>query len=124
MAVFLIVGGGVAGLSAGIFAEQAGHHAIVMERCASAGGNLTGWRRGAYTVDNCVHWLIGTREGSADRRLWEDVGILDGEGVRSLPLLYTVEGGGESLSLFRDFGKTERAMLALSPEDREETLRF
>lgn len=124
MAVFLIVGGGVAGLSAGIFAEQAGHHAIVAERGASAGGNLTGWRRGAYTVDNCVHWLIGTREGSADRRLWEDVGILDGEGVRSLPLLYTVEGGGESLSLFRDFGKTERAMLALSPEDREETLHF
>lgn len=124
MAVFAIVGGGVAGLSAGIFAARAGHRAVVIEKNATAGGNLTGWRRGAYTVDNCVHWLIGTKEGSASRRLWEDVGILGAEGVRSLPSLYTVEGGGESLSLFRDFDRTERAMLALSPEDREESLRF
>ena len=46
MAVFVIVGGGVAGLSAGIFAAKEGHRAIVIERQDIAGGNLTGWRRG------------------------------------------------------------------------------
>ena len=124
MAVFVIVGGGVAGLSAGIFAAKEGHRAIVIERQDIAGGNLTGWHRGEYTIDNCVHWLIGTREGTKEERLWREVGVLGGEGVRRLPLLYTVEEGGESVSLFRDFEKTERQMLALSPEDGEETLRF
>lgn len=125
MAVFVIVGGGVAGLGAGIFTAKEGHRAIVVEKNVTPGGNLTGWRRGAYTIDNCVHWLIGTKPGDATEALWREVGVLDGEdGVRRLPLLFTVDGGGESLSLFRDFEKTERAMLSLSPEDREETLRF
>ena len=46
MAKIVIIGGGVSGLSAGIYAQLSGHEAVVCERQAMAGGNLTGWQRG------------------------------------------------------------------------------
>ena len=60
MSKILIIGGGVSGLSAGIYAQLQGYEAIICERHNIAGGNLTGWDRGGYHIDNCVHWLTGT----------------------------------------------------------------
>ena len=63
MAHVIIVGGGVTGLSAGIHLLESGHgeHRVtVCESGAVPGGNLTGWDRAGYHIDNCVHWLTGT----------------------------------------------------------------
>ena len=47
----VIVGAGVSGLTAGIYAEQNGFHAIVLEKNPSVGGLCTGWnRKGHYPV--------------------------------------------------------------------------
>ena len=60
----VIIGAGVAGLSAGIYAEQHGFHAILLEKNPSVGGMCTGWYRKGYYLDGCVHWLTGTKEGT------------------------------------------------------------
>ncbi|MBQ9784353.1 MAG: NAD(P)/FAD-dependent oxidoreductase [Clostridia bacterium] len=118
MANIVIIGGGVAGLSAGIYAQLNGHHAVVCEKHFVAGGNLTGWDRGEYHIDNCIHWLTGTNPATDTYRMWEDLGALgEGIGVYQAEALYTCERDGQTLSLWRDLDRLEREMLALSPED-------
>ena len=45
MTDIVIIGGGVAGLSAGIYARLNGYSAQVYEMDAKAGGNLCSWER-------------------------------------------------------------------------------
>lgn len=124
MAKILIIGGGVAGLSAGIYAQKNGHQAIVCEQQATAGGNLTGWQRGEYHIDNCIHWLTGTNPSSDTYKIWTDLGALGGVEIYQANTLYTYEENGKRLSLYKDLDALERDMLALSPEDKKEILSF
>ncbi|MBQ2876250.1 MAG: NAD(P)/FAD-dependent oxidoreductase [Clostridia bacterium] len=125
MARIVIIGGGVAGLSAGILGELSGHEVTVLERHTVAGGNLTGWRRGGFTIDNCVHWLTGTNPNTETYKLWEELSVLGG-GVEIIKpeTLYTFSLGGEEISLCRDLDKLKDRMLSVSPEDRSETEAF
>jgi phytoene dehydrogenase-like protein len=127
MAHVIIVGGGVTGLSAGIHLLEAGHgkHRVtVCESGAVPGGNLTGWDRDGYHIDNCVHWLTGTNPATKTYDMWCRLGALGGVEVRQLNSLFTCRYGGQSLSLYRDLERTRQAMLALSPQDRRETEAF
>ena len=122
MAKILIIGGGVAGLTAGIYARKYGHRAIICEKHSIVGGNLTGWQRGDYHIDNCIHWLTGTNPNTALYKTWEDLGALGGVPIRQGETLYTCEVDGKRLSLHKNLEKMERDMLATSPADKREIL--
>ena len=124
MADVLILGGGVSGLSAGIYSLMSGHRVTICEKNAVPGGNLTGWNRGAYHVDNCIHWLTGTNKATELYKTWETLGVLGGVEIIENDTLYTYERGGEKISLTRDLDALERRMLELSPRDADETRRF
>ena len=125
MARVLIIGGGVAGLSAGIYAQKHGHHAIVCERHFISGGNLTGWNRNGYHIDNCIHWLTGTNPYTKTYKMWEELGALgDGIGIYRGESLYTCDLDGRRLSLCRDIDKLESDMLSISPDDKKEISSF
>lgn len=124
MAKILIVGGGVSGLSAGIYARMKGHEAIVCEKHSIAGGNLTGWDRGGYHIDNCIHWLTGTNPATSTYKMWEELGALGNVEIFQGESLFTCEVEGQRLSLSRDLKKFENDMLAISPEDEKEIRSF
>ena len=90
MANIIIIGAGVAGLSAGIYAQMQGHHTTIYERHFRAGGNLTGWDRDGYHIDNCIHWLTGTNPVTDFYKMWKELGALgDGIEVHQPENLYT-----------------------------------
>ncbi len=121
MANVIIIGAGVAGLAAGICAQADGHQATVYERHFRAGGNLTGWDRKGYHIDNCIHWLTGTNQVTDFYQMWERLGVLgNGIGLHCPEALYTFEKNGKKLSLYREIERLEREMLALSPADKKE----
>lgn len=120
----VIIGGGVAGLSAGIFAEKCGYNAIICEKHDKLGGNLTGWQRGGYHIDNCIHWLTGTNKNTALYKTWVDVAMLGGVGVYSPESLYTYKKGDKKLSLFRDINRLEKEMIFISPKDEKKIRSF
>ncbi|SDB66777.1 FAD-dependent oxidoreductase [Butyrivibrio sp. INlla16] len=60
----VIIGGGIAGLSAGIYARLAGFEAEIYEKNSTPGGECTGWNREGFHIDNCIHWLTGTKKGT------------------------------------------------------------
>lgn len=125
MAKIVIIGGGVAGLSAGIYARLAGHEAEVYEKHFLPGGNLTGWSRGEYHIDNCIHWLTGTNKSSSLYPMWEDLGILgDGIGIVQGKSLISCERGGVRVSLPPSLSGLRREMLRISPEDSREIESF
>ena len=123
----VIVGAGVAGMVAGIELARAGVRCEILEREPRAGGNLGGWRREGIEIDNCIHWLCGTREGGALFRLWESCGALGGS-VRILRrrALYTsfAEREGARVCFDRDPERTAEQMRAIAPEDKAEIDRF
>ncbi|MBQ7164804.1 MAG: NAD(P)/FAD-dependent oxidoreductase [Clostridia bacterium] len=121
MADILIIGAGVAGLSAGIFAAKDGHRVTICEKHSIAGGNLTGWQRGDYHIDNCIHWLTGTNPSSEFYDIWVETGALGNVNVYQPETLYTCLYEDKELSLPKDLDTLERDMLALSPEDAAET---
>ncbi len=120
VANILIIGGGVSGLSAGIYARLHGHRATVCERHIVPGGNLTGWNRSGYHIDNCIHWLTGTNPNTSTYKMWEELGALGGVEVYQGNSLYTCELDGRTVSLYSDIRKMEKEMLDISPEDKKE----
>ena len=124
MGNLVIIGGGVAGLSTGIYAQMRGYNAIIVEKHNVLGGNLTGWNRGGYHIDNCVHWLVGTNKNDYMYKIWQDLGALGNVGIYQSDAFYTYENGGMRLSANKDLNKFEQDMLGISPEDEKEIRSF
>lgn len=117
----IIIGGGVAGLSAGIYARKRGWDTVIYEKNASAGGECTSWKRQGYHIDNCVHWMTGTSAEKEVYETWCDCGVL-GEGVEIIKnrSIFSVISGGKSMEISRDVEKFRSDLLAIAPEDAAE----
>jgi phytoene dehydrogenase-like protein len=113
----VIIGGGVSGLSSGIYAQMAGFESAVYEKCGVLGGQCTGWDRKGYHIDGCVHWLTGTKEGSGLYRIWQDLGVIQGNNIIQLESFGTYEYDGVTVSLWKDLDRLQSELLAVSPED-------
>ena len=77
MKKIIIIGGGIAGLSAGIYAQKLGLESVIYEKHYISGGECTGWDREGFHIDGCIHWLMGTKEGTGLNNIWKDVGALE-----------------------------------------------
>lgn len=121
MSSIIIIGGGIAGLSAGIYARRAGFTTTIYEKNGVPGGNCSGWFRNGYHIDNCIHWMTGTREGSSQNRIWHEVGALsDTMNIIKRDSFYVSEWEGQHITLWRDIERTREEMLAMSPDDERE----
>lgn len=116
----VIVGGGVAGLSAGIFAQINGFDSIILEKHSIVGGECTGWDRKDYHIDGCIHWLVGTKKGTPINDLWRTVGALgDDVEIYHPESFLTFEHEGTQVHLYRDLERLRSSWLELSPEDTD-----
>ncbi|HTV19187.1 MAG TPA: NAD(P)/FAD-dependent oxidoreductase [Polyangiaceae bacterium] len=75
----VIIGGGLAGLSAGCYARASGFRTQIVEHRA-LGGVCTAWQRGRYVIDGCIQWLTG----GPFARVYEELGILDQVPLRTI----------------------------------------
>ncbi len=121
----IIVGGGIAGLSAGIHARLRGYECEIIEKNSYVGGECTGWKRGDFYIDNCIHWLMGTKKNTELYEAWRQVGALDDSVEVYYPeSFYVSEYQGQRITLWEDLEKTKKEMIALSPEDKKQINRF
>lgn len=75
----IIIGAGIAGLSAGCYARMNGYRPHIFEMHTQPGGLCTSWRRKGYTIDGCIYWLVGSSPSSPSYPLWEKVGAVQGK---------------------------------------------
>lgn len=117
----VIIGGGIAGMTAGVLLQKAGFRTGIYEKNACPGGQCTGWKREGYFIDNCIHWLTGTKPGSALHELWKEIGALgDDVELYKKEMFFSSKLGKETLTFWRDKERTRKEMLALSPGDEKE----
>jgi phytoene desaturase len=118
----VVIGGGLAGLSAGCYARASGFDVTLVEHNVALGGECTAWRRGPYLVDGCIHWLTG---GPFDE-LYEELGILPAVKLHVLDEFATYRHArdGWQVSLRRDLQRTLEAMRQIAPQDGEELSRL
>ncbi len=113
----IIIGGGIAGLSAGIYSRLNDYDTEILEMHTVPGGQCTSWKREGYTFDYCVHWLVGSSHGPFNQ-IWRETGALDDSVNIINPLSYgTLNTGEGDLHIYTDIDQWEHYLLQESPED-------
>jgi len=115
----IVIGAGLAGLSTGCYAQMNGYHTRIYEQHTRAGGVCTAWKRKGYTVDGCIHWLMGSKPGSLFHQLYREVGALEGNRLIYIDHYACLvdEASGQCLEITADLDRLAADMVALSPED-------
>ena len=114
----LIIGGGVAGLSTGIYGQLSGFETRIFEMHKVPGGQCTAWERNGYRFDYCLHWLIGTRF-SAFNEVWkethvitDEVKIVDNE-IHSM----AVDSTWGEFIIYSNVDQWQKYLIGMAPED-------
>jgi phytoene dehydrogenase-like protein len=114
----IIIGAGIGGLASGCYGQMNGYKTHVFEMHDKPGGLCTAWERKGYTIDGCLHWLSGSAPGSGLYRLWEELGMIQGQKVINSECFFTYESvDGRVFNLFTNVDRLEKHMLEISPED-------
>ncbi|MBN1330720.1 MAG: NAD(P)/FAD-dependent oxidoreductase [Candidatus Heimdallarchaeota archaeon] len=117
----VIIGAGIAGLSAGCYLQMNGYKSLIVELHDISGGLCTSWERKGYTFDGCIHWLVGSGPSMVLYDMWTELGAINKETeIINFEIFTRIEGkNGEYFSVYTDIDKLETEMLRLSPEDEE-----
>lgn len=114
----VVIGAGIAGLSAGVHARRNGYEVEIYEKHSLPGGLCTAWERNGYTFDGCIHWLVGSRSGSQFNKLWSEVCAIERMDFYHRDIFMTVEGEGDhSIKLYTDLDRLKEHLLEKAPED-------
>lgn len=115
----VIIGAGIAGLSAAVYALKCGYQVEVVEMHDMAGGLAMSWRRGSYTFETCLHWLVGSGPDGDFHARWQDVfdiGRLTFVNPEEFVRIETE--GGDRLSVYTNADRLEAELLRRAPLDR------
>ena len=110
----IVIGAGVAGLAAAIYALENGCEVEVHEAHSLPGGVCTAWQREGFQIDGCIHWLMDYPEL---RRMEAEVGLVD---VPYLPIdtyMQFLDSQGDLLSVDHDGPALEAQLKSRYPED-------
>jgi phytoene dehydrogenase-like protein len=114
----IIIGAGIAGLSAGCYGQMNDYHTQIFELHDKPGGLCTSWRRKGYTFDGCIHWLVGSGTGSSFNRIWQELGAVQGREMVDHEEFTRVEGtNGKAFIVYTNIDRLERHMKELAPSD-------
>ena len=114
----VIIGGGVAGLSAGIYAAMNGFDTEIIEMHSVAGGQCTAWDRKKYRFDYCLHWLVGTSHG-AFHEIWKETNVLNNQTEVINHEIHSriLDKDGNEFIIYSNIDRWEKYLLEYAPED-------
>lgn len=117
----IIIGAGIAGLSAGVYAQRSGFETTILEKHIIPGGLSTSWYRKGYLFEGGMHWLTGSSEKSSLNKIWKEIGALkENNPIFYRDPIYTLlTKNGKKLSIYRDLKKTKNEFLTYAPEDKK-----
>jgi len=118
----LVLGAGLAGLSAGIYALKAGYDVTLIEKQDYVGGLCTTWKRKNCTIDGCIHWLTGYKSDKI-HEVYEDLGLYDEKDLYSPSYFYSFRFEGKEIKIYRDLDKFEEELLFFAQEEDKELMK-
>ncbi|MFZ4725139.1 MAG: phytoene desaturase family protein [Paludibacter sp.] len=114
----VIIGGGIAGLSAGIYATMNGFDTEIFEMSAVAGGQCTAWDRKGYRFDYCLHWLVGTSKG-AFHQIWKETNVINNQTEIIDHEIHSriLDNNGSEFIIYSNIDRWEKYLIEIAPED-------
>lgn len=121
-----IIGAGISGLTAGCYLQMNGFETQIFEKHSIPGGLCTSWEKGDFTIDGCVHWILGTDKGSGFYNMWSE--LLD---LKSIPFYHHEERiavevkenedkyGSKIFHVYNNLDKMRDYLMDLAPEDKK-----
>jgi len=119
MKKIVIIGGGIAGLSAGCYAKMNGYDAHIFEMHNLPGGLCTAWKRKGYTFDVCIHWLTGSSPGSPFYNIWQELGAIQGNEIYYKEMSLKLFLKSKQINFFNDPDKLANHLKEISPQDSD-----
>jgi phytoene dehydrogenase-like protein len=115
----IIIGGGIAGLAAGCYGQMNGFRTRIFElHKKKPGGLCTAWKRQGYTINGCLHWLIGSGPGSGFHMIWKELGALEEMKIVDFEEYARYESLADgTLVISTDMDRFEKHLLEISPGD-------
>jgi len=113
-----IIGAGIAGLCAGCYLQMNGYNTQIFELHNLPGGVCTGWKRKGFSIDNCIHWLVGSGPNDNFYNLWNELIDMSSMKFVDFDEWIRIEGDdGRFISVLTDIDKLKTELLSKSPED-------
>src|SRR5262245_8761059 len=81
----IVIGAGLAGLSAGCYAQMNGYRSQIFEHHYEPGGVAIAWKRDDYLIDGGIHYLMGHKPGQVCYELYRELGIFKNRTYPDLP---------------------------------------
>ena len=120
----IIIGAGIAGLSAGCYLQMNGYDTEIMEAHTLPGGLCTSWQRRGYTFDGCIHWLAGSGRASPFYDMWSEllhmpaIEFVDHDLRFDIELEGQVDRHGDPVfHVYADVERLGRYLMDIAPED-------
>jgi phytoene dehydrogenase-like protein len=116
----IIIGGGIAGLSAGIYSAMNGFDTEILEMHSVAGGQCTAGDRSGYRFDYCLHWLVGTSKG-AFHDIWVETNVLNDKTEVIDHQIHSriFDKERNEFIIYSNIDRWEKYLLEFAPEDRK-----
>jgi len=126
-----IIGAGISGLSIGCYLQMNGYETSIFEKNDIPGGLCTSWKKGAFTFDGCLHWILGSDKGSPFYLLWSElidmksIEFVNHEVKVAIELKNNCDKyGGKVFQLYTDVDRLGSYLLDVGPEDKKAILRW
>lgn len=115
----IIIGAGIAGLSAGCYGQKNGYKVRIFEQDTRPGGLCTSWERKGYTINGGLAFLLGSGEGTDFHNMWKQLGVIPKLRMIDYECLIIVEAKeGQVFYMYNDLDRLEEHMMELAPEDK------
>jgi phytoene dehydrogenase-like protein len=113
-----IIGGGIAGLAAGCYAQMNGYRTTIFELHDLPGGLCTAWERKGFTFDGCIHYLYGSGPGQPFHQVWQELGVAESQPfIDHDEFLRVVDGDRRTFIVYCDPQRLAAHMRQIAPAD-------
>jgi len=114
----IIIGAGIAGLSAGCYARMNGLKTTIFEMNDRPGGQCVSWKKNDFVFDPCLYWLLGTSPENSFYKIWDELGV-----IKDRKILYfdeycrVMSKEGKELVFYSNVNKFMYHLKEIAPED-------
>lgn len=115
----VIIGAGLAGLSAGCYAQMNGYRSQIFEHHTTPGGVAACWKRTGHLIGGGIHFLMSHKPGSSAYELYRQLGIAQASRVVDLITYgrFIDEASGRSVVVTQELDRLADELKAMSPAD-------
>ena len=115
----IVIGAGLAGLAAGIYARINGYDAHIFEHGNQPGGVSATWKRKGFRIDGGIHFYMGYRPGQPVHRLYRELGIDQADQYHRMDIYarFLDPASGRRVDLLRDLDRFGADLKAISSMD-------